>query len=163
MSFEATPERRLAIYLNDHLAGSTAGVEMARRARNSNRDDETLGAPLTGLCAELEADRETLVALIEHLDIRRDPIKPIGAWAIEKLGRLKPNGQLTGYSPLSRLVELEMLLIGITGKMGMWRALAGTLGAKVGEFDFERLIERAEGQREVVAGLHLEAASRALV
>jgi hypothetical protein len=162
LSFDATPERRLAIYLNDHLAGATAGVELARRVRDSNEDDEELGAPLAEICAEVEADKETLAGLVQHLEIRRDPIKPIGAWAVEKLGRLKPNGQLTGYSPLSRLVELEMLMIGITGKMGMWRALASTLGPRVGEFDFERLTERGERQRDVVAGLHLEAASRAL-
>ncbi len=28
---------RLSIYLNDHLAGATVGVELARRAAGSNR------------------------------------------------------------------------------------------------------------------------------
>ena len=99
---------------------------------------------------------------MEQLGVRRDPVKPAAAWAAEKLGRLKPNGQLTGYSPLSRMVELEMLLIGITGKTGMWRALARTLGSSVGRFDFVALEERGERQRSVVVELHLEAASRAL-
>lgn len=110
----------------------------------------------------MEADRETLVAVMERLGIRRDPVKPLAAWVAEKLGRLKPNGQLTGYSPLSRMVELEMLLIGITGKTGMWRALAHTVGPSVGDFDFVGLEERGRRQRSVVAELHLEAASRAL-
>jgi hypothetical protein len=131
--------------------------------RASNEGDAEFGAPLAGICAEVEADRETLVGLMEHLGIRRDPFKPAAAWAAEKLGRLKPNGQLTGYSPLSRQVELEMLLIGITGKMQMWRALAHTRGATLGEFDFEQLARRAERQRNLVGELHLEAASRALV
>lgn len=135
---------------------------MARRVRDSNSEDEVLGLPLAEICAEVEADKETLVGLMAHLGVRRDPIKPLGAWAAEKLGRLKPNGQLTGYSPLSRLVELEVLLIGITGKMGMWRALARTLGPAVGGYDFEKLARRAEAQRKVVAELHLDAASRAL-
>jgi hypothetical protein len=81
---------------------------------------------------------------------------------VEKLGRLKLNGQLTGYSPLSRMVEMEMLLIGITGKTGMWRALAQTLGPSFGGFDFVELEARGERQRSVVVDLHLEAASRAL-
>ena len=52
--------------------------------------------------------------------------KSAGAWTAEKFGRLKPNGQLTGYSPLSRLVELEGLKLGITGKLGLWTQPAGS-------------------------------------
>jgi hypothetical protein len=152
----------LAIYLNDHLAGATAGVELARRVRDANRDDEKFGPPLVEICAEIEADRETLVGLMDRLGIRRDPLKPAAAWAVEKLGRLKLNGQLTGYSPLSRQVELEGLLIGIAGKEQMWRALAHAVGSKAGEVDFAQLAERAERQRAAVAELHLEAAALAL-
>jgi hypothetical protein len=135
---------------------------LARRIRASNEDDAEIGLPLAQVCAEIEADRETLVGLMDRLAIRRDPFKPTIAWAAEKLGRLKANGQLTGYSPLSRQVELEMLLIGITGKMQMWAALARTLGTSVDEYDFEVLARRAEKQRDIVAELHLVAASRAL-
>ena len=49
----------LAIYLNDHLAGSTVGVELARRARGSN-DGTELGEFLATLAAEIEEDRDTL-------------------------------------------------------------------------------------------------------
>jgi hypothetical protein len=152
----------LSIYLNDHLAGATAGVELARRARNANRKDERFGPPLAEICEEIEADRETLIGLMDRLEIRRDPLKPAAAWAVEKLGRLKLNGRLTGYSPLSRQVELEGLLIGIAGKEQMWRALGHSLGEGKGEADFAQLAERAERQRAVVAELHLEAASLAL-
>jgi hypothetical protein len=152
----------LSIYLNDHLAGATGGVELARRVRSANREDEEFGPPLAEICAEIEADRETLIGLMERLGIRRDPLKPAVAWAVEKLGRLKLNGRLTGYSPLSRQVELEGLLIGIAGKEQMWKALGHTLGERAGELDFARLAERAARQRAVVGDLHLEAASRAL-
>ena len=152
----------LSIYLNDHLAGATGGVELARRVRDANREDEKFGPSLAEICAEIEADRETLVGLMDQLEIRRDPLKPAAAWAVEKLGRLKLNGQLTGYSPLSRQVELEGLLIGIAGKEQMWRALGHTLGPRAGELDFVQLAERAERQRAVVGELHLEAASLAL-
>jgi hypothetical protein len=152
----------LSIYLNDHLAGATGGVELVRRVRASNEDDQEFGPPLTELCAEIEADRETLVGLMDHLEIRRDPIKPVAAWAVEKLGRLKLNGQLTGYAPLSRQVELEGLLIGIAGKEQMWKALAQAFGGRHGDFDFEQLGERARRQRDVVQELHLRAAARAL-
>ena len=118
----------LAIYLNDHLAGSTGGVETARRARGSNEGTE-FGAPLAALCAEIEADRETLEAVMKELGVARSRIKPAIGWLGEKLGRLKPNGQLRGYSPLSRVVELELLLLGITGKLRLWTLLDELVGA----------------------------------
>jgi hypothetical protein len=151
----------LAIYLNDHLAGATAGVELARRLRGSNEGNDLFGAPLAEICAEIEADRETLQRLMERLSIRRDPVKPVGAWVVEKLGRLKLNGQLRGYSPLSRLVELEGLSIGIAGKARLWNALERTLGDELDGFDFAALAERAVDQRSRVEELHLQATALA--
>jgi hypothetical protein len=162
MSGATDPDRLLAIYLNDHLAGSVLGVELARRLRASNSEDDALGRPLAVICAEVEADRETLQRLMRQLNVRRDPLKPAAAWLAEKLGRLKLNGRLTGYSPLSRLVELEMLSIGIAGKMQLWEVLERTLGEGIAGFDFQQLAERAAGQRERVRELHSIAAARAL-
>lgn len=135
--------RYLAIYLNDHLAGAAVGVGVAGRLRDSNREDPELGEPLARICAEVEADRATLEGLMEHLGIRRGRIKPALASAGEKLGRLKPNGQLTGYSPLSRLIELELILVGVSGKLQLWRALERALGSGPEGFDFAELAERA--------------------
>lgn len=158
----ADPTRRLAIYLNDHLAGAMLGVEMARRLRDSNAEEPQFGPPLAELCAEIEADRETLQRLMESRGIGRDKIKPAGAWAAEKLGRLKLNGQIRGYSPLSRLLELEFLYIGVTGKMRLWTALEGALGSAAGEIDFAQLGERAGHQLATLDELHLKAAALAL-
>jgi hypothetical protein len=155
-------DRLLAIYLNDHLAGATLGVEVCRRLESSNSDDSALGEALAEICAEVEADRETLQRLMRQLGVRRDPVKPAAAWLAEKLGRLKLNGRLTGYSPLSRLVELEMLSIGIAGKMQLWEVLERSLGESVPGFDFGGLAERAAGQRDRARELHAIAAVRAL-
>jgi hypothetical protein len=152
----------LAIYLNDHLAGATLGVELARRLRASNRGDSEFGGPLAEICAEIEEDRSTLEDVMKDSGIRRDHLKPAGAWVAEKLGRLKLNGQLRGYSPLSRLIELEMLCIGITGKMQMWSVLAHTRGEELAGFDFEGLAARAARQRTRAQELHLLAAKLAL-
>jgi hypothetical protein len=154
-------ERRLlAIYLNDHLAGATGGVELARRSRASNRGTK-LGDALVEICAEIEADRTTLERVMAQLDVKRDRAKVAGAWAAEKLGRLKLNGRLTGYSPLSRVIELEMLHIGITGKIQLWQALEETQSAKLTRFDLPSLVERAESQRAKVELLRLDAAREA--
>jgi hypothetical protein len=130
--------------------------------RASNESEAQFGPALARICAEIEADRTTLEQVMERLGVRRDPIKPAGAWVAEKLGRLKLNGQLRGYSPLSRLVELEGLCIGIAGKARMWAALERTVGEDLEGFDFGQLAERAVRQRDTVEELHLVAARRAL-
>ena len=45
------------------------------------------------------------------------------AWIGEKIGRLKFNGRLLGRSPLSDLEEVELLRLGVEGKVAGWRTL----------------------------------------
>jgi hypothetical protein len=149
---------RLEIYLNDHLGGATGGVELARRLRASNRDDAVFGEALSRVCAEIEADRAVLEQVIEELGYSRSKVKPAAAWMAEKLGRLKLNGQLSGYSPLGRLIELEGLLIGITGKIGLWQTLSELEEGQRLEIDLEQLTARAAAQRATIDELHRLAA-----
>jgi hypothetical protein len=153
---------RLGIYLNDHLAGATVGVEIARRVRGSNEDDPAFGPPLGEICAEIEADRETLKAVMDQLGVGQSRVKPLAATAGERLGRLKLNGQLRGYSPLSRLDELEILQIGVAGKRRLWRALEHTHSDDLPGFELGELAERATDQLRRLEALHLKAASLAL-
>lgn len=162
MSQSADRDRLLGIYLNDHLAGATLGVELARRLRSSNRGDAEFGEPLARICGEIEDDRESLVRLMERLDVGRDPVKPLLAKVAERFGRLKPNGRLRGYSPLSRVLELEVLSGLIGGKMQLWNALEQSLGERLDGFDFHALAARADRQGQEVEDLHLAAARRAL-
>ncbi len=146
--------RYLSIYLNDHLAGATVGVELARRVHASNREDEAFGKPLGRICREIEEDRAALEQVIDRLGLSRSRVKPAGAWVAEKLGRLKLNGRLRGYSPLSRLLELEGLMIGITGKLALWKTLDSLEDAKDSGVDFAQLTTRAAEQRSAVEDLH---------
>jgi len=152
----------LAIYLNDHLAGATAGVELARRLQGSNRDDPEFGPALAEVCAEIEADRETLEAVMDQLEVGKSKLKPLAAILGERLGRLKLNGQLRGYSPLSRLDELELLQLGVAGKRRLWRALEHTHADDLSSFELGALAERATGQLRRLEALHLKAAALAL-
>jgi hypothetical protein len=157
-----SPSKYLATYLNDHLGGSMFGVELVRRAASENQGSE-LGAFLSQLAKEIEADRETLKAIMAELGVKADRAKIAVGWAAEKLGRLKPNAQLRGYSPLSPLVELEGLLVGIQGKLSMWRALAevaDTLG--LDRARMEGLAARAVSQQADVERHRLDVARRAL-
>jgi len=150
---------QLEIYLNDHLAGATGGVELARRLRASNRDDAVFGETLSRVCAEIEADRAALEQLIEGFGYTRSKVKPAAAWVAEKLGRLKLNGQLRGYSPLSRLIELEGLLIAITGKASLWQTLTELGAGEDLDADLEQLTARAAAQRAAIDDLHRIAAA----
>lgn len=154
-------DRLLAIYLNDHLAGASLGVELARRLRSSNRGSAEFGATLEQLCGEIESDRRILAGVIDRLEISPSRLKPAAAWLAEKLGRLKLNGQLRGYSPLSRVVELEGLCVGITSKIELWAVLRNSLGAQWQGFNFEQLTERAVAQLVAVEELHRRAAALA--
>lgn len=156
------PQPLLPIYLNDHLAGSTAGVELARRLRASNEGDEEFGPALVEICAEVEADRETLKAVMDQLGVGQGRLKPAAAVVGERLGRLKLNGRLRGYSPLSRLDELELLQLGVVGKRRLWRALEHTHAEDLPGFELDALAERATGQLRRLEALHLKAASLAL-
>jgi len=154
--------KQLAIYLNDHLAGATAGVELARRLRASNDDDREFGPVLIEICAEVEADRETLKAVMDRLGVGQSKLKPLAAVLGERLGRLKLNGRLWGYSPLRLLEELELLQIGVAGKRRLWRALEHTHADDLSGFELGELAERATGQLRRLEALHLKAASLVL-
>jgi hypothetical protein len=153
----------LATYLNDHLAGSTIGLELAKRARGSNEGNE-YGEALTRIAREIEEDREALQKLMDALEVGRDRPKLLAAWTAEKFGRLKPNGRVFSYSPLSRLVELEALGLGISGKLSLWQTLSEIAAedARLDAAELTRLAERAERQRTEVAELRLRAAHEAL-
>jgi predicted DNA-binding ribbon-helix-helix protein len=152
-------EKYLRIYLQDHLAGATAGLELARRTRGANEGTE-YGEPLARIADEIAADRRQLEGIMDDLGFGGDRFKNVGAWALEKVGRLKLNGELTNYSPLSRVVELEGLLTGITGKQAAWNALL-EIAPNEPRLDADllgRLRDRAEEQRATVEELRQKAA-----
>jgi hypothetical protein len=145
---ERSGERFLGIYMRDQLAAGVLWRELARRAQRSNEGTE-LGDALARVATAIAEDVSTFEQLMDRLGIRRDKVKPALALAAERLGRLKLNGQLRGYSPLSRFVELEGLVMGIEGKKVLWETLGDLAGlqARAPDVDFDRLIERADAQR----------------
>jgi hypothetical protein len=151
----------LSIYLRDHHAGSVAGVAVARRAAGENEGTE-YGAELSRLADEIDADKEALERVMAALDVNADQVKDSAAWVGEKLGRLKPNGRWRDYSPLSRLVELEGLILAVTGKLALWRSLQRIHGESIDGLSFAQLESRAEDQRSRLEGLRLRAAEEAL-
>ena len=113
----------LPIYLNDHYAGSTLGLELAKRAAKNNNGNAEFGPALAALATEIDEDRDELRRIMERLGVSEDRIKAGLFWMGEKVGRLKPNGELLQFSPLSRVVEIEGLITGVGGKLSLWRTL----------------------------------------
>jgi hypothetical protein len=155
-------QRMIGIYLNDHLAGSVMGSRLAKRIARQNEGNE-YGTKVAGIAREIEEDKATLHELMDRLGIGERRAQMAMAWVAEKAMRLKPNGRLLRYSPLSRVLELEALTMGITGKLELWRSMeAVENGAKVPGFDFTQLAQRAETQRDLVEDLRVRAAREAL-
>ncbi|MFD2418296.1 hypothetical protein [Amycolatopsis pigmentata] len=141
----------LGIYLNDHLAGAMAGVELARRLARAEGEWAGNGK-LERLADEVTADRDALMEIMAALD---EPVRWLGiwaAWGVEKLGRLKLNGRVVSRSPLSRVVELEAMRVAVEGKLAAWRCLR-VRAADDRRLDTGRLDELIAGGRSQVARL----------
>ena len=153
----------LRIYLNDHLATLTAGIELTKRSGSNNRGT-SLGSFLDELESELDTDRDLLLEVMSSLDVSPDPVKRTAGWLAEKAGRLKFNGRLVGYSDLSRLIELEGLEAIVTGNAALWRSLGDIANARdeLRRFDFEEMAKTSERQRTRLEAFRSKAATVAL-
>jgi hypothetical protein len=152
----------LGVYLNDHLAGSAAGTELAEKLHDNNTGSE-LGNVMATLHHDIEQDRATLEELMERLELERHPVKQAAGWVLERLSRLRLNPALTGSADLTRLLETEALSLGIEGKLAMWIALkqAAATDSRLAGTDFDRLIDRARQQRQTLEPHRVAAAVRA--
>jgi hypothetical protein len=154
----------LSAYLNDHLAGSVAALQLVRRRRDREGDSE-LGRTLARLAAEIEEDRAKLERVMDEVGVARNPAKQLGARGADLLMRVKQTLPAVGVgSPaVALLEELELLSLGIEGKALLWQAL-GTVASTVRElagFDFDALKTRARSQRALLEPFRRDAAIRA--
>ncbi|MEV5969607.1 hypothetical protein [Streptomyces sp. NPDC051921] len=157
------PGRLLAIYLNDHLAGSRGGLALIRRIVRRHRGTP-LEAPLARIAQEIAEDRDSLQDIMRTLDVpARHARAALGALA-ELAGRLKLNGRLVSRSPLSDVLEFEAMRLGVEGKAAGWSALRTVADAdpRLEHALLERLLERADRQAGVLEEMRLAAAARAL-
>jgi hypothetical protein len=151
--------RYLTIYLRDHHAAAQAGVALARRAlRHDGRSDASGAA--RALVERIESDLTTLERVMTVLGVAPNRLKGAVAVVGERLGRLKLNGHVRGQSPLSEVVELELLASGIAAKAALWRSLAVAADPRLAPFDFEALARSADEQRMEAERRRMDAAAR---
>lgn len=163
---EAVPEKftkdLLGLYMSDHLTGATAGVSRIERMAKDFVDTPVF-AELSSLADEIRADRELLRNVIDDLGFPRKPYRQAAAWTAERVGRLKLNGRIIERSPMTLLLEAELLRSAVQGKLGGWetfREHATDLG--LDPQVFEQLIEAAHQQLVTLEGIHEYARKRAL-
>ncbi|WP_261163885.1 NAD-dependent epimerase/dehydratase family protein [Microbacterium sp. Marseille-Q6965] len=143
----------LGLYLSDHLTGATAGVARLRRMSKAFADTD-MAPQLAQLTEEIAAERAFLRELIPSLELRRRPYRQAVAWLAERVGRLKTNGRVTG-SPMTPVLELELMRSAVVGKLGGWETLA-ELAPDLGlpADSFRALADRARAQAATLEQLH---------
>ncbi len=97
--------------------------------------------------------------IMDRFDIRPNLIKQGFAVVAERIAGLKPNGHLRGYSPLSRVVELESLICGVHAKQRLWASLR-VAGTDIDATVLDEMIDRAEQQLQHLEDFHGAAASQ---
>ncbi|MEU6312686.1 hypothetical protein [Streptomyces sp. NPDC047014] len=149
----------LGIYLNDHLTGANGGVELLRRAARAQRNGP-YGASLESLAEDVAQDRASLRTLMADLDVPVLRARAVLGRVAERAGLLKLNGRLLSRSPLSDVLELEAMLVGVEGKAACWRSLRGLARTdpRIDAAAMDELIRRAEQQIRTLEALRSAAA-----
>ncbi|MDQ1045689.1 hypothetical protein [Streptomyces sp. V4I2] len=153
-----TDTNLLGIYLNDHLAGSTLGVDRARMLADaeSERDPE-LAHAVRPVAEEIAEDRASLLQIMQSLDVPVRRYKIVAGRLAERAGRLKANGRLVRRSPLTPMLELELLRLGVEGKAAGWRTLRRLYDAdtRLDPAQLDKLLERAHRQLDTLEQLRV--------
>ena len=160
MSEQESPGReRLHTYLNDHLAGSVAAIELLDDLIEHHSQDR-FGKFFSDLRDDIRADQEKLRDLIEKVGGKESALRKAAGWMSEKFGRAKI-GDANDSAEL--LQAVEGLALGITGKRLLWRSLAAiapNFPALQGTA-FSELEKRAHDQFERVETLRIQTAQDA--
>lgn len=140
-----------AIYLRDHLAGANFAVELLEnlQERHSGHETGAFAAAILGEAqedGEVQEDRKVLRRMIEQVGTSHFDAKDARAWFSEKASRVK----LSHHQPdgPSTFEALEMLDLGIMGKVSLWRALSvvADFDNRLAGWDFKALWNRAQDQ-----------------
>jgi hypothetical protein len=149
----------LGTYLNDHLAGSVAALELLDRLIKTY-EGKPLAHFLTELRGKIDADQRKLQELIARLDVEESAVRKAGAWIGEKLSRPKIPLSESREGEIGLFLAFEALALGIEGKRSLWCALAAASGAieQLRALDYGALEMRAMEQRAGVESRRLELA-----
>ncbi len=153
---------RLATYLRDHDALVTSASALADRAvrQNIGTPYET---PLRTILEDIGHDHVALRSVMAVSGVEPSPVRTTASRLGELVGRLKFNGSFRGYSPSSRVLEIEGLAMLTQGRLGLWQSIASVYEptALPDDVDVDGLQARGTDQLERLRALHVEAAGEA--
>jgi hypothetical protein len=155
--------KHLGKYVNDHLAGSIAAVELLNHLISSNVGTER-SRFFVELRKEIVQEQVALRDLLVQLGFKEKMIRKGAAWLSEKFIRVKLSLEDPRGDKLAQLEKLEALALGIDGKWALWRGLS-TVADRVPAVEvmnLSKLEERAAEQRGRVEAVRLDAAREAL-
>jgi len=147
-------------YLNDHLAGSISALELIAHWAKVHKG-EPLGSFFVETEREIKADQDTLRDVMRTLGVEESKVRQAGAWAAEKVGRARLMIAGDEQGSLGLVLTLEGLIMGVTGKKLMWRALAAAKLPGLNSYNFEQLQRRAEQQVERIEAERISAVCQA--
>ncbi|HYP46456.1 MAG TPA: hypothetical protein VEQ66_14810 [Propionibacteriaceae bacterium] len=151
-----------AILLRNHHAGGRAAVDLFGRAAKGQRG-RPYAAQLGQLLTEAREDLDFNERVMRRLNVSSSPVQVTALRLGERIGRLKPNGQLARRAPLSDVIELEGLIASVHVKMAGWQAAQVANRLEEAELaELERLISRGRTQAERLTEMHRTAAANAL-
>lgn len=137
--------KSLITYINDHLGGAEIAIELLE-AMCEHHNDAHFQQFARVLLPEVSKDEQLLRSIAQELGADRSPAKEAGGWLLEKLARLKLGH--TGSADFEMFESLELLALGIQGKICLWKALQQAVhrDVRLRSHDFDQLIRRAEQQ-----------------
>jgi hypothetical protein len=157
------PHSHLSTYLNDHLAGATAALELLEHLQSWYAGTD-VAQTAADLLRDISADVEVLEDVMKRLDVSQSIPRRIAGWIGEKVANLKLKLDDPGAKGLRLLESAEALSLGVEGKRLLWTSLSIVLANEeaLRGVDFEDLQRRAVQQREQIESLRLIAAQATL-
>jgi HEAT repeat protein len=149
----------LVTYLHDHLAGARFAIDLLEELYRQEVDSDVARAAAT-LLTEIKEDRSILENYLNTLNHDESLLKDVAAWVAQKAGRLK----LDLDDPFGLFEAVEILSLGVLGKLALWNALRAlrNAGEPVEGLDLDGLIGRAREQHQQLEMLRISLAVRVL-
>jgi hypothetical protein len=135
----------LAVYLHDHLAGSSFAVELLEKLASEFAGTSS-GEVARELLEQVQIDRKTLEQVIAKVGTANPGLDDALGWIAERISRIKLKHD--DASGIGAFQAFETISLGILGKRALWEALQirQNVDTRVAGLGYPALIVRAEQQ-----------------